>query len=64
MIKHIVFWKMQDFAEGNPKDKNMEYLFMELTRNQKGVSASAKPLLPQVHPHGRPLLGPRTRDGV
>ena len=29
MIKHIVFWKMQYFAEDNNKDKNIEYLFEE-----------------------------------
>lgn len=30
MIKHIVFWKMKDFAEGNAKDANMDYMFAEL----------------------------------
>ncbi len=35
MIKHLVFWKLHDFAEGNTKEKNIEYLFAEMAEIKK-----------------------------
>jgi hypothetical protein len=32
MIKHIVFWKMPDFAEGNDKSTNIDIAMAELDR--------------------------------
>ena len=30
MVKHIVMWKLKDFAEGKSKDENIEYIKAEL----------------------------------
>ncbi len=35
MIKHVVLWKLHDFAEGNDKDKNMDIVIKELYEIQK-----------------------------
>lgn len=35
MIKHIVLWKLHEEAEGNSKDKNMDYVIQELYEIQK-----------------------------
>jgi len=35
MIKHIVLWKLHEHAEGNTKDKNMDYVMEELWEIQK-----------------------------
>ncbi|GHV44337.1 stress responsive protein [Synergistales bacterium] len=35
MIRHIVLWKLHEQAEGNTKEKNMDYVISELLEIQK-----------------------------
>jgi len=46
MIRHIVLWKMHDFAEGKDKDANMDYVIKELEEIKKEF-----PLLRKLNCH-------------
>lgn len=46
MIRHIVLWKMHDFAEGQDKEANMDYVIQELAEIKKEF-----PLLRELECH-------------